>query len=357
MLQRLRQLGPEATAVARAVAVLDGHAELHHVAALARVPAVEPAVEALVAAGFLGPGRPLAFAQTMVRACVLEEMTAAERGHLHARAAALLRDAGLRAEVLAPHLLVTEPAADATVVRQLRAAAAHVLRRGAPDLARDYLRRALREPPAPGELAGVLSELGEAEWCCGDDLEAAAEHLAEALARTEDPALRPARALALHQAVFASGRLVEAYELLEREIETASGGADPEDVWRMEAALASIGLLNPATVTRANARLARFETLDRQHAGRAAAGGQRRLLEVGGRAPRRRPWSTGGGRWRPPAPRPPTPRIRSRSTRRCGCSVTPTRTSSRCRCSTTRSPTPALAGRCSGSRRRARCAR
>ena len=50
----------------------------------------------------------------------------------------------------------------------------------------------------------------------------------------------------------------------------------------MEAALASIGLLSPATVTRANGRLARFETLDRQHARRAAAGGQRRVLEVGG---------------------------------------------------------------------------
>ena len=107
----------------------------------------------------------------------------------------------------------------------------------------------------------MLSELGEAEWCCGEDLGAAAEHLAEALVRTDDPALRPARALALHQAVFASGRLVEAYELLEREIELATGATDPEDVWRMEAALASIGLLNPATATRANARLARFETL------------------------------------------------------------------------------------------------
>ena len=60
----------------------------------------------------------------MVRACVLEDMTAAERGQLHARAAALLRDAGLRADVLAPHLLATEPAADAEVVRLLRAAAA-----------------------------------------------------------------------------------------------------------------------------------------------------------------------------------------------------------------------------------------
>lgn len=261
VLLRLGRLPAEATAVARAVAILDGHAELRHVAALAEVPDPEPAVQSLVEAGFLRPGRPLAFAQTMVRASVRSQLTEAERARLHARAATLLRDAGLRADVLAPHLLATEPSGDGEVVRLLRAAGARSLRQGAPDLAREYLRRALREPPAAAELAGVLSELGEAEWCCGDDLESATEHLREALARTDDPALRPARALALHQAVFVSGRLVEAYELLEHEIERVRGLADPEAVWRMEAALSSIGLLNPATVGRANDRLARFETL------------------------------------------------------------------------------------------------
>lgn len=261
VLLRLGRLPAEATAVARAVAILDGHAEVRHVGVLAGVEDAQPGVDALVAAGFLRPGRPLAFAQTMVRECVLDGLTEAERAALHARAAGLLRDAGLRADVLAPHLLAAEPDGDAEVVRQLRTAAARAMRQGAPEAARTYLGRALREPPAADALAAVLSELGEAEWACGDDLEAATEHLREALARTDDPALRPARALALHQAVFVSGQLVEAYELLEREIEQLSGIADPEDVWRMEAALSSIGLLNPVTVGRANARLARFETL------------------------------------------------------------------------------------------------
>lgn len=261
VLLRLSRLPAEATAVARAVAILDGHAEVRHVAELAGVGDAQPSVEALTAAGFLRTSRPLAFAQTMVRECVLEGLTESERTALHARAATLLRDAGLRADVLAPHLLAAEPSGDPEVVRLLRAAAARALRQGAPELARTALRRALREPPAHDALAGVLSELGEAEWACGDDLDAATEHLHEALARTDDPALRPARALALHQAVFVSGRLVEAYELLEREIEQLDGTADAEDVWRMEAALSSIGLLNPVTVGRANARLARFETL------------------------------------------------------------------------------------------------
>ncbi|MBE2318620.1 AAA family ATPase [Solirubrobacter sp. CPCC 204708] len=262
VLLRLARLPAAATAVARAVAVLDGHAELRHVAALAQVPDAPAAVEALVEAGFLKPGRPLGFAQTMVRGAVREQMTHAERADLHARAATLLRAAGLRPELVAPHLLATEPAGDAEVVRLLRAAATRALHQGAPETAREYLRRALREPPEPGTVGEILSALGEAEWCCGEDLEAATEHLREALARTPDPKRRPARALALHQAIFVSGRLVEAYELLEREIELARGAADPEDVWRMEAALSSIGLLNPATVGRANGRLARFEQLE-----------------------------------------------------------------------------------------------
>ena len=261
VLVRLRRLPPAAMAVAYAATILDGHAELRHVAALAGVADAEPAVEALVDAGFLKPGRPLTFAQTMVRTCLHAQLTEAERSDLHARAAELLRDAGLRPEALAPHLLATEPAGDHEVVRQLRAAAAHALRQGAPETACEYLTRALREPPATDALAGVLGALGEAEWCRGQDFDAATEHLREALDRTEDPAERPTRALRLHQALFVSGRLVEAYELLDREIARATGVADPEDVWRMEAALSSIGLLSPATVGRANGRLQRFEAL------------------------------------------------------------------------------------------------
>ena len=262
VLVRLRRLPPAAMAVAYAATILDGHAELRHVAALAGVADADPAVEALVDAGVPQAGPPA-------------HVRADDGAHLSARAAdggrAVAparprgrrppRHAGLRPEALAPHLLATEPAGDHEVVRQLRAAAAHALRQGAPETACEYLTRALREPPAADALAGVLGALGEAEWCRGQDFDAATEHLREALDRTEDPAERPTRALRLHQALFVSGRLVEAYELLDREIARATGVADPEDVWRMEAALSSIGLLSPATVGRANGRLQRFEAL------------------------------------------------------------------------------------------------
>ena len=114
--------------------------------------------EALVAAGFLRPGRPLAFAQTMVRACVL-------RGHDRGRARRSCTRAPPRC-CATPGCAPTcsrrtcsppSPPRDAEVVRLLRAAAARVLRRARPDLARDYLRRALREPPAAGR-AGRRAE-------------------------------------------------------------------------------------------------------------------------------------------------------------------------------------------------------
>ena len=187
-------------------------------------------------------------------------MTAAERSALHAAAAARLRDAGLRSAALAPYLLATEPAGDAEVVARLRSAAAEAVRRRDPERARRYLTRALREPPAASELPAVLAELGEAEWLAGATAEAV-EHLEAALERTAEPELRADRALALHRAQFATGRFLEAFALLERELPHAG----PEQRGRMETALASIGLLHPATVWRLT---------------RAPAGGPAELLRI-----------------------------------------------------------------------------
>ena len=171
--------------------------------------------------------------------------------------------------------------------------------RARPDLARDYLRRALREPPAADELAGVLSELGEAEWCCGRGPRRRRRSTSrEALARTEDPALRPARALALHQAVFVSGRLVEAYELLEREIEPRDrrsrtprtcGGWRPR--WRRSGCSAR----RPSA-----ARTRAWRASRRSPATRPASCCRSRTSRAGSgrRAPRRRPSSTAAARSR-----------------------------------------------------------
>ena len=68
--------------------VLGAHAELGHAAALSGVADGDAAAAALAAAGLLDDARPLAFAHPVVRTCILEDMTVAERSALHAAAAA-----------------------------------------------------------------------------------------------------------------------------------------------------------------------------------------------------------------------------------------------------------------------------
>lgn len=263
LLRRLRRLPPDCLAVARAVATLNGHAELRYVAAVANVDerAAGVAVDALADAEILRPGRPCAFLHPTMRASVHENISVSARSTLHQRAADALRAAGRPASEIAPHLLVTDPSADATTVADLRDAATLAIGQGATDLAQGYLRRALREPPDPASRCAVLGELGHAEWLAGDNAKAAVEHLSEALAGCEVLTERPQRALALHRALFADGRVSDAAALLGHELERIDGVLDREVVLRMEAERASIALLHPSTVDWANEHLSGYEEL------------------------------------------------------------------------------------------------
>ena len=80
---------------------------------------------------------------------------------------------------MAEHLLLSDPAADEWVVQRLVRAARAATRSGAPESAAVYLRRVLVEPPPPGELPGLLLELGMAEASAG--LGGWADHLEAAL--------------------------------------------------------------------------------------------------------------------------------------------------------------------------------
>ncbi len=102
------------------------------------------------------------------------------------------------AELVAEHLLATEPASDAWVTGQLVSAARAAARAGASESAAAYLRRTLAEPPAPEKLSGVLLELGHAEFNARHPdalchLEQAAAAAAEGPARAAGPraACRP----------------------------------------------------------------------------------------------------------------------------------------------------------------------
>jgi DNA-binding CsgD family transcriptional regulator len=179
----LRGLPPEATAVARALAVLGDDAPADMVAALARLPerAAADAVAALRAAGILEPGDgTIAFAHPILGRAIYHELDGAERAAAHRAAVRVLRATGAPVERVAAHALMAGVGAGPEVVSALRAAAAEAMRRGAPRPAARYLRRALAEPHDPGERAVVLAELGRAEAAAGES--SAVERLREAMA-------------------------------------------------------------------------------------------------------------------------------------------------------------------------------
>lgn len=263
LLERVRRLPPDCLVVARAVAALNGHAELRYVAAVAELDeaAAGAAVDALAAAEILRPGRPCAFLHPTMRASIHEDIGVSARSALHRRAADALRAAGRPAGEIASHLLVTDPSGDQAAVADLREAAARAIGQGAVDLAQRYLQRALAEPPDRASVSAVLGELGHAEWLAGDRARAAVEYLQEALDRCDVVEERPQRALALHRALFADGRLREAATMLGDELERVGDDVDREIVMRMKAERASIALLHPSTVGWADEHLSGYEGL------------------------------------------------------------------------------------------------
>ena len=178
----------------------------------------------------------------LVRSAVCRDLADPERGRWHYRAARLLAHEHAPLQHIALHLVESLPDADAWTVRQLRDAAADASARGAPEIAADYLRRALAEPPKKKLRAAVLFELSVAE--AKHDPAAAVPHLAEALACTGDRAARTMIALALGEALTLAGQQADAVHVLQ------SGIAEAEDDGpvraSLEAALLSAARWEPA---------------------------------------------------------------------------------------------------------------
>jgi tetratricopeptide (TPR) repeat protein len=220
VLARLGRMGADATALARAVAVLGAGTEVVLAAQLAELDLVvaELTADRLAAAQILAPVRPLEFFHPVIGAAVREDIAPGARRVAHRRAAELLdrEGEGSLAQVAA-HLLACGPAGDRWVVQRLRDAACEALDRGAPDVAGSYLRRVLSEPPAVGERAAGLFLLGTAEWRVGQP--DAIAHLEQALAAADsDPRTLIASGVALALALAASDRAESAVEVLEQSI-------------------------------------------------------------------------------------------------------------------------------------------
>jgi DNA-binding CsgD family transcriptional regulator len=253
---RLGRLPAAAVPVARAVAVLDAHAEVRHVAAVCglSVGEVSVAADALERSNVLAARRPLRFVHPIVRQAVYGELQSGSRSRLHARGAEVLMADGERAERVAAHLLLSEPAGDAGAVDVLRRAAADALSRGAAESARRFLERALAEPPPPDALADVLGELGMAEALAGGELSVASKHLERAAAGSADPQIHCERVRLAARARMYMGDFAGAAGLLDRE-RAALGEGEREEGLRLLADEAAIGVLAPPVARAALAEL------------------------------------------------------------------------------------------------------
>ena len=257
VLARLGRLGGEAVALARAVAVLGAGAEVALAARLADLDpaAAELAADRLAAAQILAPVRPLEFFHPLLAAAVREDIAPGALRIAHRRAAELTnREGDGSLARVAAHLFASGPANDPWVVQRLRDAAHDALERGAPEIAADYLRRALAEPPAAGERPALLLLLGTAEWRAGQP--DAIAHLEQALAAAdEDPRTLIAACALLALAYNVTDRAECAVEVLDQALaavgDRSSMGTtalrDARLALTLEAAIAMVGMVNGRT--------------------------------------------------------------------------------------------------------------
>lgn len=256
--RRLAACGPDAVALAEAVAVLGDGADLPRVAALAGVsePAALSAEEALVACAVLDRVRPLAFVHPVVRTAVYLKLSDTERGARHARAAAELAGAGASADTVAAQLMRATPGAANGALGVLRDAAAHALEQGAPEVAVSYLGRALTEPGPADERVEILMTLAQAESRAG--MATALGHLAEAAQLATRPEIRQAAIVTLARGLGTAGRSLESIDLLDQEI-SALTDRDPGQAAQLQLELLSLSDLDLAARPYALERIERAD--------------------------------------------------------------------------------------------------
>jgi DNA-binding CsgD family transcriptional regulator len=244
VLTRIGRLSPDAAAVARALAVLGGEADLRHVAELSSLEesAAAAAVDVLAASEIVVGAGQVAFAHPIVRTAIYSDIPAAQRDRGHLRAARLLAAAGAEAERVAVHLLHTRPGGDAWRTSVLATAGSDALSRGDPGSAVAFFTRALSEAPAGNERGQLMAWLGRAEHLAHHP--GASAHLIEAMHAAPTAPLRGELALeAARSLIMAEPDGSEAaVHLLDRAI-AELGQPDSQLSMRLEAhLLAAAGL-------------------------------------------------------------------------------------------------------------------
>jgi DNA-binding CsgD family transcriptional regulator len=241
---RIERLPAQAGRLARALAILEQGEllELAHLAELTLNEAAD-ASDLLETAGIVDTVRPITFVHPIVRTAVYLELSLAERDEGHTRAARMLAEQPGKQEQVAEHLVASEPAGDPWVVERLVEAARVAERKGAPDSAAVFLRRALAEPPLRQQPA-LLLELGMVEVNGG--LTGWLEHLQRAADTAQNAPAAAEAALVLARALDRAQSYPEAVEVLDR----AAAALDPGEsdlAGDLEAEAVISGLNHPET--------------------------------------------------------------------------------------------------------------
>ena len=254
VLLRLARLAPAAAALARALSALGDGAQVGDAARLAGLAGaeLEAAMEALVSAGVVESGGTVRFTHPILRAAIYDDLSPAERERLHHAAAAILRERGAPAGQVAAQVMHTEPAADPGAVALLRDAARDALALGDAAGAAALLSRALDEPPADGDRAAVLLELGQARARAGAP--EAIEPLSEIVERGDDAAAIAAAAIELSGMLFFAGRAAEGAAILRRAQERLPAGEPARE--QLEVALLGLSSTSASARREAEATIA-----------------------------------------------------------------------------------------------------
>ena len=246
---RIARLGPEALALAQALAVLGDGCEPRHAAAVADLETQDAASLAagLVELEVLQSDDPPRFLHPIVREAVEATMGSDARDRAHLASARLLHEDGAPPGRVAAHLVHVRPTGDPWVLARLREAGHAAIDNGASQLAAELLARALAEPPPPNQRVECLREAARAQATTGRD--AACALLEQARLLTIDPRERAEIALELASVYAEFSLQAEAVGVLERALGEL-GDADEALAAQLEGALVVAALQDPHCVSR-----------------------------------------------------------------------------------------------------------
>ncbi len=227
---RLGELGPEATLLAQAAAVLGDGCSLRLAAELARLdePVAVHHASRLEVASILQHGDPVEFLHPLLRAAVEAELPGVVLGELHARAARLLWLSGEPPSAIAQHFVNAPGGGDAEVAAFLAAQGRAALEAGSMALATQLLQRAIDEPAPAADRPGILVALGRAEHALGK-LDAARQHLETAMESHDRPVALTAAA-ELFDVLIDAVQYVELGRLHQRVVELEPVGDSVTEV-------------------------------------------------------------------------------------------------------------------------------